>query len=101
MILFARFVRADDPRHDIPPDHVFCKRQHRRIPYLLTDQEVARLQCEAGNLGPIGSLRPHTYRTIFGLLAAPGLRISEVYPDSLRSREKVLIFSAVWIRLEV
>ena len=56
LIRFARFVRADDPRHDIPPDHVFCKRQHRRIPYLLTDQEVARLQCEAGNLGPIGSL---------------------------------------------
>jgi len=26
---------------------------------------------------------------------------SMLYPDSLRSREKVLIFSAVWIRLEV
>jgi integrase len=95
LIRFARFVRADDPRHDIPPDHVFCKRQHRRIPYLLTDQEVARLLCEAGNLGPTGSLRPHTYRTIFGLLAATGLRISEVLrlrfddltPDGLVIRE--------------
>jgi integrase/recombinase XerD len=95
LIRFARFVRADDPRHDIPPDHVFCKRQHRRIPYLLTDQEVARLLREAGNLGPTGSLRPHTYRTIFGLLAATGLRISEVLrlhfddltPDGLVIRE--------------
>lgn len=78
LIRFARFVRADDPRHDIPPDHVFCKRQHRRTPYPFTDQEVARLLREADNLGPTGSLRPHTYRTIFGLLAATGLRISEV-----------------------
>jgi len=77
LIRFARFVRADDPRHAIPPDEVFCKLQHRRTPYLLTDQEVARLLRAAGNLGPTGSLRPHTYRTIFGLLAATGLRISE------------------------
>jgi integrase/recombinase XerD len=77
LIRFARFVRADDPRHEIPPDHVFCKRRHRRIPYLLSDHEVARLLREAGNLGPVGSLRPHTYCTIFGLLASTGLRISE------------------------
>ena len=95
LIRFARFARADDPRHDIPPDHVFCKRQHRRIPYLLTDHEVERLLREAGNLGPTGSLRPHTYRTIFGLLAATGLRISEALrlrfddltPDGLMIRE--------------
>lgn len=77
LIRFSRFVRADDSRHDIPPDHIFCKRRHRRTAYLLSDQEVARLLREAGNLGPAGSLRPHTYRTIFGLLASTGLRISE------------------------
>jgi integrase/recombinase XerD len=78
LIRFARFVRAEDSRHEIPPDHVFCKRVHRRSPYLLTDQEVDRMLQEAGSLGPAGSLRPHTYRTIFGLLASTGLRISEV-----------------------
>jgi integrase len=95
LIRFARFVHADDPRHDIPLDHVFCKRRHRRTPYLLSDQEVARLLREAGNLAPAGSLRPHTYRTIFGLLASTGLRISEalhlrfddITPDGLVIRE--------------
>jgi integrase/recombinase XerD len=95
LIRFARFVRAEDPRHEIPPDHVFCKRRHRRTPYLLTDHEVAQLLLEAGNLGPADSLRPHTYRTIFGLLASTGLRISEVLrlhfddmtPDGLVIRE--------------
>jgi integrase/recombinase XerD len=95
LIRFARFVHADDPRHEIPPDHVFCRRRHRRAPCILTDQEVARILCEAGNLGPRGSLRPHTYRTIFGLLASTGLRISEalqlrfddITPDGLIIRE--------------
>lgn len=95
LIRFARFVRAEDPRHEIPSDHVFCRRRHRRTPCILTDQEVARLLCEAGNLGPRGSLRPHTYRTIFGLLASTGLRISEalrlrfddITPDGLIIRE--------------
>lgn len=95
LIRFARFVRAEDPRHEIPSDHVFCKRRQRRSPGLLTDQEVARLLRAAGNLGPAGSLRPHTYRTIFGLLASTGLRISEVLrlrfdditPDGLVIRE--------------
>jgi integrase/recombinase XerD len=95
LIRFARFLRAEDLRHEIPSDHVFCRRRHRRTPCILTDQEVARLLCEAGNLGPRGSLRPHTYRTIFGLLASTGLRISEalrlrfddITPDGLVIRE--------------
>lgn len=95
LIRFARFVRAEDPRHEIPPGQVFCRRRHRPTPCILTDQEVARLLCEAGNLGPRGSLRPHTYRTIFGLLASTGLRISEalrlrfddITPDGLVIRE--------------
>lgn len=95
LIRFARFVHTEDPRHEIPSDLVFCKRRHRRTPWLLTDQELARLLREAETLGPAGSLRPHTYRTIFGLLASTGLRISEVLslrcdditPDGLVIRE--------------
>src|SRR5262245_59057538 len=34
---FARFVHAEDPQHEIPPSHVFCKRVHRRTPYHMTD----------------------------------------------------------------
>ncbi len=35
------------------------------------------LLTEARNLTPVGSLRPHTYATLFGLLYCTGLRISE------------------------
>ena len=47
LIRFARFARADDPRHDIPPDHVFCKRQHRRI----RDTQAPPLRVRASTVG--------------------------------------------------
>jgi integrase len=95
LIRFARFAHADDNQHEIPPNRVFCKRRLRRRPYIFTDDEVLRLLQEARQLGPTGSLRPHTYSTLFGLLAATGLRISEalalgfsdITPDGLLVRE--------------
>lgn len=76
LIRFAYFVRAEDKRHEIP-HNVFCNHWYRRMPYIFSDQEVAKLILHAQRLGPLGSLRPHTYSTIFGLLASTGLRISE------------------------
>jgi len=77
LIRFARFVRAEDDRHEIPTDNVFCGRWYRRTSYIFSDQEVAEILLHAGCLGPPDSLRPHTYKTLFGLLASTGLRISE------------------------
>ena len=77
LIQFARHVHAEDDRHDVPPDDVFAAPRHRRLPHIFTAVEVDQILDEAGRLGPVGSLRPHTYRTLFGLLAACGLRISE------------------------
>ncbi|MGI9305647.1 MAG: tyrosine-type recombinase/integrase [Gammaproteobacteria bacterium] len=74
---FARFSRAVDSRHEIPPQGVFCAHRRRPTPYLFTDGEVQALMNQAAQLGPLGSLRPHTYSTLIGLLAATGLRISE------------------------
>jgi integrase len=42
-----------------------------------TEQEIVALLKATDNLLPVGGLRPLTYRTLFGLLAAAGLRISE------------------------
>jgi integrase len=78
LIRFARFIRTEDDRHEIPLGHIFCHQRRRRTPYLFTDHEVSLILREANKLGPAGSLRPHTYRTIFGLLASTGMRISEV-----------------------
>ena len=57
--------------------------------------QVQRIVQQANQLGPLDSLRPYTYSTLFGLLAATGLRISEglalrisdITPDGLLIRE--------------
>jgi len=77
LIRFARFVRAEDDRHEIPADKVFCGRWHRRTSYIFSDREIVQILHHADCLSPPDSLRPHTYRTLFGLLASTGLRISE------------------------
>ena len=77
VIRFARFSRAVDTRHEIPPQGIFCAHRRRPTPYLYTAGDVQVLMNHAAKLGPPGSLRPHTYSTLIGLLAATGLRISE------------------------
>ncbi len=79
LIGFARFVHAEEPRHAIPPGHVFCGYLPRPTPYLFTDDELNRLIGAAARLGPPGSLRPRTYKTLFTLLAVTGLRPAEAY----------------------
>jgi integrase len=76
---FARFIHAEEPCHEIPPEHVFCGYLPRPTPYLFTDDELRRLICAAARLGPPGSLRPQTYKTLFTLLAVTGLRPAEAY----------------------
>ena len=74
---FARFMHAEDPRHELPPDAVFCGRRQRPTPYIFRQEEIQRIVAQARQLGPSGSLRPETYSTLFGLLAATGMRTSE------------------------
>lgn len=75
--VFARFLYAEDRRHEIPPKAVFGGQVRRQTPYIFTDDEVGLLVLHAGRLGPLGSLRPHTYATLFGLLAVTGMRVGE------------------------
>lgn len=92
---FARYAHAEDKHHEIPPAKAFgsCRPQ-RRPPFLFTPEQVAALARVARACGPKGSLRPHVYSSLFGLLAATGLRISEalnlqlddVTPDGLLIR---------------
>ena len=95
LIRFARFARAGDDRHEVPPSDVFCRRHQRRQPYIFSDDEVLSIVQHARQLGPRDTIRPHTFSTLFGLLAATGLRISEALDlcfsdftaDGLRIRE--------------
>lgn len=75
--VFARFARAEDPDHEIPPDRVFAPRRVHCAPFLLMDAQLRELLERAARLPPPQSLRPWTYCTLFSLLAVTGLRISE------------------------
>lgn len=74
---FSRFIRAEDPRHQLPPADLFPWQRNRRVPYIYSDEEIAGIVREAARLEPAGSLRPLTFSTLFGLLAVTGIRISE------------------------
>jgi len=75
--LFARYLRSEDPRHELPSANHFGYRKRRRVPHIYSAVEIGRLLNAASQLGPADSLQPHTYRTLIGLLAVTGLRISE------------------------
>jgi integrase/recombinase XerD len=95
IVRFARFLHAEDPQHEIPPAQVFCGRRQRPTPYIFSAEELQRLVTHARQLGPVGSLRPYTYSTLFGLLAATGMRpaeartlqLSDITPEGLTIRE--------------
>jgi integrase len=75
---FALALRAEDPRHEVPPDNVFGHpERRRRKPYIYTPNEIAQLLTAATKLGPAASIKASIYETLFGLLAATGMRISE------------------------
>ena len=75
---FALAMRAEDERHQIPPRDAFGHESFkRRTPYIYSQDDIARLLGAAAQLKPQNSIRPATYSTLFALLAATGLRISE------------------------
>jgi integrase len=73
----ARLLHAEDPRHELPPVGLFRGRRPRPTPDIVSDEDLQPLLRHAARLGPPGSLRPPTSRTLFGLLAVTGMRVAE------------------------
>jgi integrase len=74
---FAKFCARDEPKTAIPSIDMFGPSRRRLTPHIYRDKEIADLLAAAGKLPPAGTLRPATYQTLFGLIAATGLRRSE------------------------
>ena len=75
---FADHARAEDPAHEIVPPKVFVSTKRRRtFPHIFSPEELLQLLDATAHLRPKTSLRPWTYYTLFGLLAATGMRVSE------------------------
>ncbi len=75
VVHLARYLHAEDPRHEIPPHRHFPGKRQRPVPYIYSAAEARCLVEAAGRLGPAESLRPHTISTVLALLFATGLRI--------------------------
>ena len=92
---FAEHARAEDPAHEYIPQHVFAYQRQRPFPTLFSPEQLRQLLDATARLRPKNSLRPHSYYTLFALLAVTGLRISEalhlllddVTPDGLVVRK--------------
>jgi len=72
----ARFLHAEDPTHEVPPNQFHASTQ-RRLPYIYSPGEIAQLAGAASRLRESYPLRRQVYATLLGLIAATGLRISE------------------------
>ncbi|HTP24969.1 MAG TPA: tyrosine-type recombinase/integrase [Anaeromyxobacteraceae bacterium] len=74
---FASWMSATDSRTEVPSSDLLPYRLRRCSPYIYSDEEVARVVRGAERLPSRLGLRARTYASLFGLLAATGLRISE------------------------
>jgi integrase len=75
---FAIAMHAEDSRHEIPVADALGRGLFaRRIPYIYSHEDIRRLMTAAALLSPAGTIRPLTFATLFGLLTATGMRISE------------------------
>jgi integrase/recombinase XerD len=79
IVHFARFQHAEDERHEVLPRNAFAVRWRRPLPYIYSDDEIARLLAAADRLrlSYAYPLRRETYRTMIGMIAVTGLRRSE------------------------
>lgn len=73
---FARFLRAEDPSHEVPANP-FLASKRRRLPYIYAPEEIVQLVSATSRLRESYPLRRQIYGTLLGLIAATGLRISE------------------------
>jgi len=73
---FARHVANFDPRTEVPPVGMLPGWK-RAKPYVYSDREINALLTAALALPPEDGLHRWTYHTLFGLIAATGMRISE------------------------
>jgi len=75
---FAAHHKATDPRTEVPPAGLLPERYRRQRPYIYTEAEIHRVLEATAELRSPRGIRALTYTTLFGLLAATGMRVSEV-----------------------
>lgn len=79
LALAAKFLRAEDPVHEIPPVHLFAIPRAKFMPYIYTTEELTRILDAAQEIPwrTRSAVNKQVYVMLFGLIAATGLRVSE------------------------
>jgi integrase len=72
---FARWLVTIDPATEVPPCGIWPSTAPRPTPYLWSDTEIRTLLDRARALA--SPIRAATHETLFGLLAATGMRVGE------------------------
>ena len=75
--LFAQWLSGIDAAHEVPTRALLPDRSGRQRPHIYSEAEIASIIAAAKTLPSIYGLRGLTCSTLFGLIAATGLRISE------------------------
>jgi site-specific recombinase XerD len=74
---FCEYLSRTDPQSYVPERLRGTRAADAHPPHIYSPTEIQNLLAAAAQLAPAHSLRPHTYRTLFGLLYSTGLRIGE------------------------
>lgn len=74
---FIRYLRTLEPQTEIPPHRILGPAQHRYVPHIYTDQEIAALLEVSFRLRPRGGLRALSVGTYLRLLLCTGMRPPE------------------------
>lgn len=72
---FAKYLHTLDHRHEVPALEQLPSRRARSTPYVYSDTDITSLLAATATLR--GAFRAETYRTLFGLIAATGMRVGE------------------------
>ena len=74
---FMRWLQQFEPRTEVLDDAIFGRLPERQAPHIYSEQEIVDLLARARRLGPAPGLGGAVFETLFGLIAATGLRIGE------------------------
>jgi site-specific recombinase XerD len=73
----CEYLARSDPLSYVPESFKVPSSRGAHQPYIYRNSELQALLAAASKLPPENSLRPHTYRTLLGLLYSTGVRIGE------------------------
>ena len=100
---FSRYLNLIDPDTRILPARLMGPTHRRLPPFIYSQKDISELMLACDSLFSLNELRPHTMRTLIGLLTATGLRPGEAVrlkqqDVNLTKRQLIINDSKGWKR---